>query len=156
MPPISLTVSMRACSVNKPSSMLLASAPMASMGLIRLPVASAAFTTSGAYWLITSRRPAISPVVHVTPSSISVLVSPIMFKNRARKAVAASVPLLWVTAVMVPRAAVNSLMPTWAWFAMGEILPRPSAMFSTLVAYLFPISLAPSSTAVSLEMLPSY
>ena len=156
MPPMSLTISISFCSVSSPSFMLWARPPMASMGSMTSPVAFAASYAAGAYCRITSFNPAISPVVHVTPSSISVFVSPTMFSTSARNARAASLPLRWVTAVIVPMAAVSSSIPTWACAATGATVPKPSASFSMLVAYLLSISLAPSSTLVRASMLPLY
>ena len=106
------------------------------------------------YFLMMSRRPSISPVVHVTPSSISVLVSPAMFKNRARNARALSAPLLCVTAVMVPIPAASSSIVTCICAATGATMPMPSAIFSMLVAYLLSSSFAPSRTFVSFSMEP--
>ena len=134
LPEISVTCSINSCALSVPSLYAFARAPIASIGSISSPVASAAAITSGIYWRRTSRRPSISPAVHRAPSSISVLVSPMMLSIRARRARAASEPLLWVTAVIVPNAAESWSTPTPTCAATGATIPMPSASFSMVVA----------------------
>ena len=99
------------------------------MGFIICPVACAAATASGAYLCKSPISPLTLSCVAVTPFSISVVVSPMMLRMSARRAVAAFVPDSCVVAVIVPIAAIvwSTDMPAIA--ATLATIGKPSEIF---------------------------
>ena len=134
LPPRSDSIFASSACVRTPSLYAFASPATASIGFTMVPVACAAFIASSEYVQSTCVRLSISSFVHVTPSSSSVSVSPIIFKMRARAAVAALVPDSWVTAVIVPSIAISWSMDMFAIDATFATMGNPSEIFSMDVA----------------------
>ena len=128
-PPRAETICIKSASEISPSFAAFDSASMASIGFISFPVASAAATTSGAYFWSMPLRDCTDSSVAVTPSEISVVVSPRILRISALAAVAAFVPLSCVVAVIVPSMAMVSSMDIPAIEATLATMGKPSAIF---------------------------